>query len=216
MKIPEIVLKICSFLQDKKADDISIADSVKMPNVASYNIIATATSTPHTKALADYVEVETLKLNEIDLINREGFNLSEWIILDFGEIFVHIFTKEKREHFNLEKLFNEGNNIKSFEKIQKVLIKQEKEKKEKEKQSLKKAEKAEKTKTKKTKKIVKEKKVKEKKPLKQPKEKKVKPVKEKKTKVVKEKNIKEDKKVLSKKIKKEEKVLKNKNKEIKK
>lgn len=215
MKIPELVLKICNFLQDKKAEEITIVDSTKMPNVASYNIIATATSTPHTKALADYVEVETLKLNEVDLINREGFNLSEWIILDFGEVFVHVFTKEKREYFNLEKLFNEGNNIKSFEKIQKVLIKQEKEKKEKEKQTLKKAEKAEKSKTKKAEKVVKKNEIKEKKPIKQPKEKKLKPVKEKKVKFVKEKKLKEDKKTLSKKTKKEEKVLKNKSKEIK-
>lgn len=207
MKIPEYVLKICGFLQDKKAEDITIVDSVKMPNVTSYNIIATATSTTHTKALADYVEVEMLKLNEIDLINREGFNLSEWIILDFGEVFVHIFTKEKREYFNLEKLFNEGNNIKSFEKIKKVLVKQEKEKKDKEKQTLKKAEKAAKTKTKKAKKPAKEKKVKEKKSSKKPKEKKVK--------VVGKKEAKDNKKTLSLKIKKEKKVLNKKDKEIK-
>ena len=111
-----------------------------MKNVVDFNIIVTATSTTHTKALADYVEEEVVKLNSsLELVNREGFNLSEWIILDYGELFVHIFTKQKRELFSLEKLLNEGNNLKTFERIEKEEERQEKLRIEKEKIAIKKA-----------------------------------------------------------------------------
>ena len=133
MKIPDKVLKLCEYLQDKKAENVVVADTTKMLNVANYNIISTATSTAHTKALADYLEEQTSKNNDYVLVNREGFNFSEWIILDFDEIFVHIFTKEKREYYNIEKLFNEGNNVKTIDKIQKELKRQEKVLKEKQK-----------------------------------------------------------------------------------
>ena len=140
MKIPESVLKLCEYLEDKKAENICIADTTKMANIANYNIIVTATSVTHTKALADYLEEQVLKSNICSLITREGFNFSEWIVLDFNEIFVHIFTKEKREYYNIEKLFNEGNNVKTFEKVKKDLAKQDKIAKDKEKLQLKKAE----------------------------------------------------------------------------
>ena len=131
MKVPENIFKLCNFLDDKKAENIIVFDTTKMPNVANYNIIATATSVTHTKALADYVEIEAQKEKGFNLLNREGFNLSEWIILDFDEVFVHIFTKVKRDYYNIEKLLSEGNNNKSFEKIKKELekVKTEEEKK---------------------------------------------------------------------------------------
>lgn len=132
MKVPEKILKLCDFLDDKKAENIIVFDTTKMANVTNYNIVATATSVTHTKALADYVEVEAEKQKVLTLINREGFNLSEWIILDFGDAFVHIFTKEKRDHYNIEKLLSEGNNNKSFEKIKKELEKVKAEEKKKE------------------------------------------------------------------------------------
>lgn len=137
MKVPENIFKLCKFLDDKKAENIIVFDTTKMSNVANYNIIATATSVTHTKALADYVEIESLKEKELNLLNREGFNLSEWIILDFDEVFVHIFTKEKRDYYNIEKLLSEGNNNKSFEKIKKELEKIKTEEKKKETKALK-------------------------------------------------------------------------------
>lgn len=124
MKIPQNLLDICKYLEEKKAEEIVVIDTSKMPNVANYNIIATATSTTHTKGIADYLEEQILNNSSLNLFNREGFNLSEWIILDCDEIFVHIFTKTKREYYNLEKLLNEGGNAKTYEKLLKEAKKQ--------------------------------------------------------------------------------------------
>lgn len=128
MKIPQYVLDLCKYLEEKKAEEIVVIDTSKMPNVANYNIIATATSTAHTKAIAAFLEEEIAKNTSLNLFNREGFNLSEWIILDCDEIFVHIFTKNKREYYNLEKLLTEGSNTKTYQK----LLKEEKKQSEKE------------------------------------------------------------------------------------
>ncbi len=125
MKFTQEVLNICKLLEDKKAEDIVVSDTSKISSVAKYFIVATATSIAHTKALADYLESELEKFN-IQVVNREGFNYSEWIVLDLNEIIVHIFTKQKREYYNLEKLITEGSNTKSYEKIKKALIKKEK------------------------------------------------------------------------------------------
>lgn len=130
MKFTQEVLNVCKLLEDKKAEDIVVSDTAKISSVAKFFIIATASSITHTKALADYLEHELEHIN-LNVVNREGFNYSEWIVLDLDEILVHIFTKQKREYYNLEKLITEGSNTKSYDKIKKSLIKQEKEQKEK-------------------------------------------------------------------------------------
>lgn len=145
MEICEKISKICELLDDKKALDLVIVDTTKMSNAVDYYIIATATSYTHAKSLADYLEVEGKEFEEN--IFREGFNQSDWVVLDFGQIFVHILTEEKREHYNLEKLLNEGNNIKPFDKIKKDIEKKEiKQKQQVEKKQVKK-QKQEKTQT---------------------------------------------------------------------
>lgn len=125
MEVFQNLLKICELLEDKKAEDILIIDARKMNNVADFYIIATSTSNTHTKGVADFLETEVLKLKGFNYVNREGFNLSDWVVLDFNNVFVHILTKQKREYYSLEKLLNEGNNIKSYDRIKKETVKQE-------------------------------------------------------------------------------------------
>lgn len=125
MEIFQNLLKICELLEGKKAEDILIIDARNMNNVADFFILATSTSNIHTKGIADYLETEVLKLKDFNYVNREGFNLSDWVVLDFNNVFVHILTKQKREYYSLEKLLNEGNNIKPFDKLKKEYQKQE-------------------------------------------------------------------------------------------
>ena len=134
MKISQDVIDICQILQDKKAEDIVICNTIKPSNIANNVIIVTASSIAHAKSLASLLE-EFLINKPYKVINREGFNYCDWIALDMDEIVVHIFTKQKREYYNLEKLLNDGNNIKSFDKVKKIKIKQEKEDLDKKKQA---------------------------------------------------------------------------------
>lgn len=132
MKFSQDVIEICQVLQDKKAEDIVVCNTQRLTNVADYFVIVTATSITHAKTLANTLE-EFAFDKSFKVENREGFNYCDWIALDLDEMIVHIFTKQKREYYNLEKLLNEGNNIKSFDKLKKSIEKQERELEEKNK-----------------------------------------------------------------------------------
>ena len=119
MNISQKVFDLCLLIDEKKAENIIVCDTKKLANAVDFYIVATATSSAHAKGILDYVEEQIQEKNMFNYVLREGFNTSKWLILDVGEGFVHIFTKDLREHYNIEKLVNEGNNIKSFEKLKK-------------------------------------------------------------------------------------------------
>lgn len=97
---------IKTLLEDKKAENIVILDVKKHTNIADYFIIATANSTIHAKALAEYLEKE-FKQRSIAIDHVEGLNQnSTWILLDLYDIIVHIQTKEAREYYSLDWLWS--------------------------------------------------------------------------------------------------------------
>lgn len=99
--------KIVEILADKKAKDINTIDISDITIIADYFVICSGTSTTHIKTLADEVEV---KLNElgIELLHKDGFNSARWVLLDYGDVVVHIFHEEDRSFYNLERLWSEG------------------------------------------------------------------------------------------------------------
>lgn len=140
----ELLYLTCNCLSLFKGEDIVVVNTTKMANTADYFIFATATSYTQVNAIANYV-TEELEKHDIKLLGREGFGMAEWIALDFGLFFVHIFTKELREKYNIEKFINDGKNLKKFETIKKEVLDIQKKAKKKEKAE---AKKTEKTKTK--------------------------------------------------------------------
>ena len=100
---------IIETLDESKTLDIQALDITKLTDIADYMIIATANSTVHVKALVDKVS-EKLKSSGIKPIGTEGENTKEWMLIDFGDVIVHIMIKNIREFYNLEKLWE-------FEKI---------------------------------------------------------------------------------------------------
>ena len=96
--------KIIKLLEDKKAIELTTLDVKEKTTLADYFVIASGTSTTHIRALADNVEVE-LKKEEIYPNKIEGYN-TEWVLLDYGDIVVHIFTQRERENYNIEELYN--------------------------------------------------------------------------------------------------------------
>lgn len=140
MKISQKIFDLCLILEDKKAQDITVCNTTALKKPVDFFVLATATSVSHAKGIADYLIETVQKDNLFEVSDREGLVTSDWVVVDLGDGFVHIFTKEVREKYNLEKLLNEGNNTRSFDKIKKDF---EKEKKNNQ-TALKKAEKKEK------------------------------------------------------------------------
>lgn len=99
----ELLNKIIKLLEDKKAIDLKTIDVKEKTTLADFFIIVSGTSTTHIRALADNVEVE-LKKEEIYPNKIEGYN-TEWILMDYGDIVVHIFTEKERQNYNLEELY---------------------------------------------------------------------------------------------------------------
>lgn len=101
---------IISTLDSKKAEDIQAIKIGDLTIIADYFIIANGTSTTQTKALADEVEYKMSEKGEKPR-HTEGYGGANWIVLDYGEIVVHVFYKETRQFYSLERLWSDGKQI---------------------------------------------------------------------------------------------------------
>lgn len=106
----QIIETIVKALDSKRAEDIQLIEIKDLTIVADYFVIANGTSTTQTKALADEVEFK-LKQNGIEPIRVEGYQGASWIVLDYGDIIVHVFYKETRDLYKLERLWSDGRQV---------------------------------------------------------------------------------------------------------
>ncbi len=103
----ELLENIIKYLEDKKAINIKTIDIKAKTTIADYFIIASGTSSTHIKALADNIE-EELKKQNIYPNKIEGYNSAAWILMDYQDVIVHIFTEEQRQNYNLEDLWEKA------------------------------------------------------------------------------------------------------------
>lgn len=94
-------------LSDKKGEDIKVIDISEISVLADYFIIANGTNESQVRALVDNVE-EQLGKAGFDAKQREGYGSGSWVLLDFNEIIVHVFDKENRLFYNLERIWRDG------------------------------------------------------------------------------------------------------------
>jgi len=106
----EMVKFIYKALDAKKAEEIKILQIDKISSVADYFVIAGATSTTHLNALSDELEMK-LKEQGVEPLHRDGMRSGSWAVLDYISIMVHIFNKESRQYYSLEKMWSEGTEI---------------------------------------------------------------------------------------------------------
>ena len=97
-------------LSDKKGEDIKIIDITGISVLADYFIIANGNSDSQVNALVDNVEEELHKAG-YPLRQREGQTSGSWVLLDFGDIIVHVFDKENRLFYDLERIWKDGKNV---------------------------------------------------------------------------------------------------------
>ena len=99
-----------SALAGKKARDIKLLRTSEITILADYFIICTAGSTTQLKTLSDEVE-KILKENGENPLRREGHRSGGWILIDFGCVVVHLFLKEEREFYTLERLWGDAEDV---------------------------------------------------------------------------------------------------------
>ncbi len=112
---------IAEAAEEKKAKDTVILNLSKITLLTDYFVITTGESAPQLKAINNFI-IEKLKKKEIKLLHQEGTPEAGWVLMDYGDVVVHIFTKEKRDFYDLEYLWQEARKVRfKREKIEKKL-----------------------------------------------------------------------------------------------
>ncbi|MFK8067754.1 MAG: ribosome silencing factor [Gammaproteobacteria bacterium] len=104
MEIEKLKRIVIEALEDIKAEDIQVLDVREITSIADYMIVASGKSGRQVKALAQNV-VEEAKKNGVQPIGTEGEEKAEWVLVDLGDIIIHVLKPETREFYQLEKLW---------------------------------------------------------------------------------------------------------------
>lgn len=106
----EIARLAIEALEDKKAEDIKVIDISELSVIADYFIIAGGTNHNQIQALSDNVEE---KLGRAGHFKKqvEGYDTANWILMDFGDVIVHVFDKENRLLYDLERIWRDGRQV---------------------------------------------------------------------------------------------------------
>jgi ribosome-associated protein len=91
--------------QDRKAVNLIVLDVGKICSFADYFVICSGTSTRHTRAISDAIQEKLKKKWNLLPAHLEGYAQSEWILLDYFDFVVHIFSEKAREFYDLERLW---------------------------------------------------------------------------------------------------------------
>ncbi|MFC1467221.1 ribosome silencing factor, partial [Verrucomicrobiota bacterium] len=100
-KAPEYVEKVVTFIEEKKASDVAVMDLREASDSIDYFVICTGTGAPHLKALQNGLE-RVFKNAGYRPYRKAGSADSGWVVLDYNNMMVHMFTQEMREHYDLE------------------------------------------------------------------------------------------------------------------
>jgi ribosome-associated protein len=97
-------------LEDAKTQNIAVLDVRKISDFTDYMVIATGTSNRHVQSSADKV-AETLRDHGVRRVGIEGQQLGDWVLIDFGDVVVHIMREQTRDFYNLEKLWSDAKRV---------------------------------------------------------------------------------------------------------
>ena len=103
----EMAKMVIGALEDKKAVDLKVIDISEVSVLADYFVIANGTNRSQIQAMADAVE-ETLGRAGYTIKQAEGYNTANWILLDFGDVIVHLFDEKDRLLYDLERIWRDG------------------------------------------------------------------------------------------------------------
>lgn len=106
----ELCTTIVQSLDTHKGGDIKVINIHDLTSIADFFVIVEGTSSTHVRSLSDYLEVD-MKNKGIELLRKEGYNGSSWILMDYGCVVVHVFQSAAREYYNLEHLWKDGQEL---------------------------------------------------------------------------------------------------------
>jgi ribosome-associated protein len=106
----KMVKLVFEALEDKKGEDIQVIEIKDISIIADYFIIANGANSSQVDALVDSVK-DKLGKNGYEALRVEGVRSASWILMDYGDVIVHVFSKEDRLFYNLERIWRDGKTI---------------------------------------------------------------------------------------------------------
>ncbi|MBI3945797.1 MAG: ribosome silencing factor [Armatimonadetes bacterium] len=105
MTAEEKVSLITEAADELKADRVVVLDVRGQTQIADFFIICSGTSDTHIRAIADRI-IEKMREHGVEKPRREGMDVAQWVLLDYGDVVAHIFAPEEREYYNLESFWS--------------------------------------------------------------------------------------------------------------
>ncbi|MDF1495923.1 ribosome silencing factor [Caproiciproducens sp. CPB-2] len=106
----ELAKETVKILDEKKAMDLKVIGIKDISVIADYFVFSTGTSSTHVKSLAEEVEFKLKQLG-VSPEHVDGYRSNSWVLLDYGNVMVHIFTADAREFYNLDRLWQDAEKI---------------------------------------------------------------------------------------------------------
>ncbi|HHZ05709.1 MAG TPA: ribosome silencing factor [Clostridiales bacterium] len=106
----EVAKEAAKALSSKKGLDIKVIKIDDVSVLADYMVIGTGTSSTQVKAMSEEVEYQLDKAG-VTVSHIEGYRSNSWILLDYVDVIVNVFSNEAREYYDLERLWRDGENI---------------------------------------------------------------------------------------------------------
>jgi ribosome-associated protein len=107
----KLAITCAELASNKKAEDIIVLDLRDISTFTDFFVICSATSEPHLKAIAGEIETRLKEDHRISAAAVDGFPASQWIVLDYLQVVVHVFHQDKREFYSLESLWGDAPQI---------------------------------------------------------------------------------------------------------
>ena len=107
MESKDLAVRIAQVLDKKKADSLKVLKVRDLTVLTDYFVIATGSSTTHVRSLAEEAEYQ-LGLEGEKPLRSEGWDTQRWILLDYGDIVIHLFDEENRLFYDLERIWRDG------------------------------------------------------------------------------------------------------------
>ena len=115
MGIVSYAQKISDLMLGKKALDVIIIDVQKITTLTDFFVICTSESEPQTRAITDHIN-EQMKKEGLKAWHIEGYENLDWVLMDYVNIVVHVFSRESRDYYDLERLWADGQITKVHDK----------------------------------------------------------------------------------------------------
>ena len=104
---PEMWRAAVRAAEEKQAKDIRVLDLRGLTSFADYFVLASGTNSRQIQAIADEIEIQLKTQGEYPL-SVEGYQNAEWVLLDYGDYLIHIFTEKARQYYDLERLWRDA------------------------------------------------------------------------------------------------------------